>query len=502
MQYISTRGGIEPIGFSDAVMMGLARDGGLLLPESIPDVSDHLEAWAKLDYAELAIEIMRLYVDLPDEELERIVHTSYAAFRTPEVTPVVQVGDLHILELWHGPTLAFKDVALQFLGNLFEYILKERGQDLNILAATSGDTGSAAIYGVRGRDRIKIFVMHPKGRVSPIQEHQMTSVLDDNVFNLAVEGTFDDCQEVMKTIFADLEFKDHYALGSVNSINWARLLAQVVYYFYAAFRVMERTDAARVRFTVPTGNFGDIFAGYIAARMGLPMGRLVLATNENNILARCFSDGDYSLGEVHATLSPSMDIQVASNFERYLYYLLGESAETVRVLMKTFATSGRLALLKGEGASIDDLIVAGMGNTEATLQTIREVHEEHEYLLDPHSAVGVSVARQFMDESEPMICLSTAHPAKFPAAIEQATGSDSARHEIIEALADRPTRSDVIAADAATMCEYIASRIGEKPDAVEEEPAAEPEATVESEPDGTEASEDDVSDVEVEQQTE
>ena len=468
MRYISTRGGIEPIGFSDAVMMGLARDGGLLLPETIPDVSDRLAAWASLSYAELALEVMRPFVDIPEDDLKELVDRSYATFRTPEVTPVVAVGDVHVLELFHGPTLAFKDVALQFLGNLFEYILKDREQDLNILAATSGDTGSAAIYGVRGRKRIRIFVMHPKGRVSPIQERQMTSVLDDNVYNLAVEGTFDDCQEIMKSVFGDLEFKDQFELGSVNSINWARLLAQVVYYFYAALRVMKQTGATRVRFAVPTGNFGDIFAGYLAARMGLPIGRLVLATNENNILARCFTAGDYSLGEVHATLSPSMDIQVASNFERYLYYRLGESAETVRVLMKSFAATGRLLLPQEEDASIDDLIVAGTGNTEATLATIRELQAEHNYLLDPHSAVGVSVGRQFMQDGEPMICLATAHPAKFPAAIEQATGKDLARHEVIDALADLPTRSDEVPADAMTVRTYMAARIALPAEPVDE----------------------------------
>jgi threonine synthase len=287
----------------------------------------------------------------------------------------------------------------------------------------------------------------------------MTSVLDDNVYNLAVEGTFDDCQEIMKSVFGDLEFKDQFELGSVNSINWARLLAQVVYYFYAALRVMGQTGATRVRFAVPTGNFGDIFAGYLAARMGLPIGRLVLATNENNILARCFTAGDYSLGEVHATLSPSMDIQVASNFERYLYYRLGESAETVRVLMESFATTGQLLLPQEEDASIDDLIVAGTGNTEATLATIRELQAEHNYLLDPHSAVGVSVGRQFMQDDEPMICLATAHPAKFPAAIEQATGEDMALHEVIDALADLPTRSDEVPADAMTVRTYMAARI-------------------------------------------
>ncbi|NQU40820.1 MAG: threonine synthase [Lentisphaerae bacterium] len=459
MRYVSTRGGVEPVGFSDAVMMGLARDGGLLLPETIPDVAGRLGAWSTLSYQELAVEVMRLFVDIPDEDLEPLVRTSYATFRAPEITPVVGVGDIHILELFHGPTLAFKDVALQFLGNLFEYILEGRDQDLNILAATSGDTGSAAIYGVRGRERIRIFVMHPKGRVSPLQERQMTSVTDANVHNLALEGTFDDCQSIMKNLFGDLNFKDRYALGSVNSINWARVLAQVVYYFYGAFRVMDATGADRVRFAVPTGNFGDIFAGYVAARMGLPIGQLVLATNENNILARCFCEGDYSLGEVHATLSPSMDIQVASNFERYLYYRLGESGPTVRTLMSAFAATGSVRLPVSEGAAVDDLIVAGMGDTEATLATIRDLHEKHGYLLDPHSAVGVSVGRRFLNDDEPMICLATAHPAKFPAAIKQATGEDIARHEVLDALADLPTQSEVLPAESDAVRDFVATRI-------------------------------------------
>jgi threonine synthase len=273
MKYISTRGQMEPVSFLDAVMTGLAPDGGLLLPESLPDVSGKLEAWSTLSYQELAFEVMSLFTtDMPAEDLKQLIVKSYSTFRVPDVTPVVPVGDLHILELWHGPTLAFKDVALQFLGNLFEYILEKRGPstgsgqapELNILGATSGDTGSAAIYGVHGKKNIRIFIMHPEGRTSPIQEKQMTSVLDDNVFNLAVDGTFDDCQHLMKTIFSDVAFKKEHSLGSVNSVNWARVLAQTVYYFYAAFRVQESTGAKEVQFSVPTGNFGDIMAGYLA----------------------------------------------------------------------------------------------------------------------------------------------------------------------------------------------------------------------------------------------
>jgi threonine synthase len=446
MNYISTRGDTGVKGFQEAVMTGLARDGGLLLPSHIPDVSAHLPKWQSLSYPDLAVEIMRLYADIPEADLRDIVTQSYSTFRHPDSAPVRCVGDMHILELFHGPTLAFKDIALQFLGNTFEYVLKKSRRELNILAATSGDTGSAAICGVRGRDRIRIFVMHPKGRVSPLQERQMTTVLDGNVFNIAVEGTFDDCQRIMKTIFSDLAFKDRHSLGTVNSINWARVLAQVVYYFFAAFRVMRLTGAREVQFSVPTGNFGDIFAGYVAARMGLPIRRLILATNENDILSRFFKSGIYSGGPVHATISPSMDIQVASNFERYLYYRLGSDPAAVREAMKQFETSGRLVVPPQANGRMDDLIVAGVGTTDQTLATICEFHKQYGYLLDPHSAVGVHVAKPYLLPEAPMICLATAHPAKFGRAIQDATGSDLAHHPILDALIDLPARCAILPA--------------------------------------------------------
>ncbi len=446
MRYISTRGLQDALGFSDAVMTGLARDGGLLLPAEIPYVANRLPAWHTLSYPDLAFEIIKLFCDIPENELRDLVTRSYSAFNHPDVTPVVSVDGIHVLELFHGPTLAFKDVALQFLGNVFEHILERRNQELNILAATSGDTGSAAICGVRGRHRIRIFVMHPRGRVSPTQERQMTSVLDDNVFNIAVQGTFDDCQRIMKELFSDLAFKDRYSLGAVNSINWARVLAQVVYYFFAAFRVIRLTGCRRVRFSVPTGNFGDIFAGYIAQRMGLPVSRLVLATNENDILTRFFTTGEYKQGAVHATISPSMDIQVASNFERYLYYRLGEDAAALRERMQEFARSGRLSVRPLPNGFVDDLIQAGSANTAQTLATIREFHTRYGYLLDPHSAVGVQVAGQHLQDGEPMICLATAHPAKFSQAIQDATGKDLAHHPTLDALEDLPTRCAVLPA--------------------------------------------------------
>ena len=461
MNYLSTRGGDAGLSFQDTVLTGLAHDGGLLLPETIPDVSDRLDVLAKLDYQSLAFEIIRLFAtDIPDEDLRAIIDKSYATFRAKEITPVVQVGDIHVLELFHGPTLAFKDLALQFLGNLFEYVLEKRGGRLNIVAATSGDTGSAAIHGMRGRRNISITVLHPHGRVSPVQALQMTSVLDPNVHNLAIDGTFDDCQAIVKTLFSDLPFREKYSLGAVNSINWARVMAQVVYYFYGAFRTMAATGSKTVSFTVPTGNFGDVFAGYVAFRMGLPIHRLVVATNENDILARCFQTGVYRRGSVSATLSPSMDIQIASNFERYLYYFVGKDPAVVRRLMETFREKGEIDLTDN-GAPIDDPVFrAGRGTTEDTLAAIREMWERHGYLMDPHTAVGVSVGRRFTAEDPtPMICLSTAHPAKFGAAIERAVGKDIARHPLIDALKGAETRVDRLPADASAVAAFVASNV-------------------------------------------
>ncbi len=481
MKYISTRGQMAPVGFLDAVMTGLAPDGGLLLPEHLPMIGNKLAAWKDLSYQELAFEIMSLFAtDIPAADLRALIEKSYSTFRTPEVAPVIPVGDFHIVELWHGPTLAFKDVALQFLGNLFEYVLEKRGGELNILGATSGDTGSAAIYGVHGKKNIRIFIMHPIGRTSPVQEKQMTSVLDDNVFNLAVEGTFDDCQHLMKSIFSDVEFKEKYSLGSVNSVNWARVLAQIVYYFYAAFRVQETTGAKQVQFSVPTGNFGDIMAGYMAAKMGLPVKKLILATNENNILSRFFNTGVYSIGAVVPTISPSMDIQVASNFERYLYYRVGQDAAKLSELMNGFAKNKTLTVL-----GTDELFAAGEADTAQTLATIRKYYSECRasvslaqnerdarstlnggYILDPHTAVGVAVAERFLRmpalsdegvEAVSTICLATAHPAKFTAAIEQAIGT-AAHHPALDALANAETRCDTIANDEAAIRDYLIAK--------------------------------------------
>ena len=429
--YISTRGAVAPVDFPAAVMMGLADDGGLLIPEVIPDVTSKLSAWSKLNYPELAFEVLRLFIGdaVPEADLRSLVQRSYATFAAKEVIPVKRFGELFIAELFHGPTLAFKDVALQFLGNMFEYILSKTGETLNIIGATSGDTGSAAIHGVRGKSGIHIFIMYPDGRVSPLQERQMATVPDANVHCIAINGTFDDGQRVLKEIFNDMPFKRSRHLGAVNSVNWARVLAQVVYYFWAAFRAMDETGAEQVQVAVPTGNFGDIFAGYIAKKMGAPIKRLILATNENDILSRFFNTGEYSRGKVSPTLSPSMDIQVASNFERYLYYRVGFDSAKVRELMAAFAKDGCIRL-----PGKDEDFAAGRGDTAATLATIKDFYGKYGYILDPHTAVGVSVAQTLPLPGVPTICLSTAHPAKFSGAITQALGSDLARHPALEAL--------------------------------------------------------------------
>jgi threonine synthase len=458
MKYISTRGKIEPVCFKDAVMMGLATDGGLLLPEVIPAVEKNtLESWKKLSYRDLAFEIISLYADdIPAEDLKDLIRRSYDSFDHPEITPTVKVDGLYILELFHGPTLAFKDVALQLLGNLFEYLLKERKQKMNIVGATSGDTGSAAIYGVRGKENVAIFILHPHGKTSPVQALQMTTVLDENVHNLAVRGTFDDCQNIVKALFNDLPFKEKYALGAVNSINWARVLAQVVYYFYAYFRAAGNLSE-KVVFSVPTGNFGDIFAGYIAKRMGLPIKSLLLATNENNILTRFVNDGDYSKGEVVATVSPSMDIQVASNFERYLYYLYDENPGKVRDAFAAFAANGRMEFTDEERRMVREDFASLSVNQQETLATISSFYARNGYLLDPHTAVGVKAA---LDSSPgtPAICLATAHPAKFGDAVVSATGVEPPRPAKLEGIENLPSRVEIKDADLEEIRNFIAGK--------------------------------------------
>ena len=466
MQYLSTRGGISPIPFTQAVMMGLADDGGLLLPRTIPRVgSDTFNSWKDLTYQELAFQVMSRFIDdIPDSDLRDLINSSYATFQVKEVTPVVHLGGLHILELFHGPTLAFKDVALQFLGNLFEYLLEKNDGVMNILGATSGDTGSAAIYGVRGKKRINIFILHPHKRVSPIQEKQMTTVTDANVFNIAIRGTFDDGQAIVKSIFNDIDFKTAQSLGAINSINWARILAQVVYYIYSGLHIMKDEKDRSFDFAIPTGNFGDIFAGYIAKQM-LPEGtirNLVLATNANDILARFINNGDYSLGEVVVTSSPSMDIQAASNFERYLFYLLDKEPERTREAMVEFTRNGRLDLKDYQDQIRRDFVAKSVSEEEV-LQTIADFHTEHDYILDPHTAVGVNAGLACRRQNIPMVCLATAHPAKFGAAVEAAIGRQPPIPESLAGIMEKTSRCELMDADSKQIKTYIKEHAIYKP---------------------------------------
>jgi threonine synthase len=441
MDYISTRGKVGAIGFIDAVMMGLADDGGLLVPKHIPQLSaDTLKQWQKLSYQELALEVFSLYIDgeIPREDLKKLVDDSYGTFRDTEVTPVRSINNhLHILELFHGPTFAFKDVALQFLGNLYSYISRKNNSIIHILGATSGDTGASAIEGVRGKEGIRICILHPHQKVSKVQELQMTTVDDANVLNLSVEGNFDDCQRIIKELFADVEFKHRYHLRAINSINIARILAQTVYYFYAYFQLANQGQAGKVNFSVPTGNFGDIFAGYLAKRMGLPIHKLILATNENNILERFVREGVYQPGEFHSTYSPSMDIQVASNFERYLYYLHGEDAQAISAIMDQYKVDGNIVIPADKLAIVQADFAAYGVQGEECLRTISKYYESNAYLLDPHTACGVAAAEQFTSEDEVTVALSTAHPAKFDEAIRLVNIEQTPPPQI-EALFDKP----------------------------------------------------------------
>ena len=448
MRYVSTRGETPSLSFTDAVITGLAPDGGLLIPAQIPSVAEHLEQWHGCSFVELAKGVIPLFVDdIPLPALERLIDEAYDCFDHDEVVPIVQVGDVAVLELFHGPTLAFKDIALQFLGQLFEHILTARKQHLNILGATSGDTGSAAIAGVRGLPDIDIFIMYPSGRVSALQELQMTTVLDANVHCLAVEGSFDDCQTLMKNLFNDLDFKQQYCLGAINSVNWARVLAQIVYYGYASLRCAGDAPAS---FVVPTGNFGNVFAGYLAKRMGFPIDKLVVATNENAILTEFFNTGTYRRGEVRYTTSPAMDIQVASNFERFLYYHLRGDVAAVRAFMAQFSETGSVTI---DPPGDDDFLATAVDVAD-TSKTIKRVYEQWGYVADPHTAVGLAAAERFSVPGT-KVCFATAHPAKFPETVDAAVGANLATHPRLQALSGMPSRSTAIDANVDAVADYI-----------------------------------------------
>ncbi|MFB9276546.1 threonine synthase [Cohnella cellulosilytica] len=448
MKYISTRGKVAPIGFIDMFLMGLGEDGGLIVPEKIPTVSaERLQAWSGLSFQEVMFNVFSLYTngEIPEADLRKLIGDSYAGFTSPDVLPLTKIDDgLSVMELFHGPTFAFKDVALQFMGNLYAYVAKERGEVINILGATSGDTGASAISSVRGKEGIQICILHPDGKVSRVQELQMTTVQDDNVLNLSVNGNFDDCQRIIKDLFADVSFKTKYHLRAINSINFVRILAQAVYYFYAYLKLPEAARAGGINFSVPTGNFGNIFSGYLAKKMGVPIKQLVLATNENNILERFVREGVYKPEGFRSTHSPSMDIQIASNFERYLYYFLGEDAAEVTARMDRFKAEGQLTFTAEEVARIQgDLSAYSVGNEEC-LETIRDYKGKYGYLLDPHSACGVAAYERAGSKADgTFVSLATAHPAKFDEAI-RLIGIEQKYPERISELFDKPQRQTAV----------------------------------------------------------
>ncbi|MCD0417871.1 threonine synthase [Rubrivivax sp. JA1024] len=472
MKYLSTRGDLTPRGFSDILLEGLAPDGGLYLPTHYPQVDPAtLQRWRGLSYADLAFEILSLYIaDIPAADLKRLVHATYTeqVFGTPEITPLKPLGDgLCLQALSNGPTLAFKDMAMQLLGHLFEYELGRRGETLNILGATSGDTGSAAEYAMRGKKGVNVFMLSPHGRMSPFQQAQMFSLQDANIHNLAVEGVFDDCQDIVKAVSNDLEFKRRHKIGTVNSINWARLLAQVVYYFAGYFQATKTNDE-RVSFAVPSGNFGNICAGHVARLMGLPIHRLVLATNENDVLDEFFRTGTYRVrgsAETFETSSPSMDISKASNFERFVFDLLGRDAARTRELFGAgVSQQGGFTLSAEEHARCAGFgFVSGRSTHADRLATIAATWRESGVLVDTHTADGLKVAREHRDAGVPMIVLETALPAKFAATITEALGADAPvppRPAALAGLEALPRRFTVVPPDAATVKAFIEAHAG------------------------------------------
>ena len=459
MRYLSTRGAPAALAFDEVLLTGLARDGGLYLPESWPQLD--LAALAGLDYPALAARVMQPFLGgrIAEADFSRLVKEAYAGFGHRAVAPLRQIDSrVWLMELFHGPTLAFKDVALQLLGRLYDHVLSKRGQRVTIVGATSGDTGSAAIEACRDRAPIDIFILHPEGRTSEVQRRQMTTVLSPNVRNVAIQGSFDDCQDLVKAMFADGHFRDEMHLAAVNSINWGRIMAQIVYYAAAALAL--GAPQRRVAFAVPTGNFGNAYAGYAARAMGLPIEKLIVGSNSNDILARFIAGGTMEIGEVHPTLSPSMDIQVSSNAERLLFDLFGRDGAKLTQAMKQFRESGRLALDGEQHRRLTALFVGHRLDDKETLATMAALYRETGELIDPHSAIGLAAARAVrLDPDVAVVALGTAHPAKFPDAVEKATGQRPALPPALADLYRRRERFTVLANDLAAVEAHIRDQV-------------------------------------------
>lgn len=457
--YTSTRGGSHGRSFEDVLLRGLALDGGLFVPETWPVID--LEALAGLDYPTTVARLLAPFTTgcFDATELEAMARDAYAGFRHPATAPLVQLDhDEWLLELFHGPTFAFKDFAMQLLGRMFEAVLKRRGESITIVGATSGDTGAAAVRAFAGLDRIRVAILFPEGRISPVQQRQMTTSAEANVEIIAVEGTFDDCQNRLKDMFNDRAFRDDLRLAAVNSINWARVVAQAGYYVYTALRLGGL--ARPLAFAVPTGNFGDVYAGYVAHRIGLPVARLIVATNTNDILARFLESGRYARGEVAATMSPSMDIQVASNFERLLFELLDRDGVEVARRMADFAEDGALELDRDRLAAARRLFAGKRVDEETTARTIAEVRAATGRLVDPHTAVGIRAGRDLRPSGTPLVSLATAHPAKFPEAMIRATGEAAPLPEPLAAMLQAPERFATLPNDLAALQAHLRAWAG------------------------------------------
>lgn len=461
MEYISTRGGGAPLNFEQVTLAGLAGDGGLYVPARWPQFSrEEIAALAGLPYSEVAVRVMKPFVGdvLGEAELRDLCEQAYGRFAHAAVTPLAQLDGQHwLLELFHGPTLAFKDVALQLLGLLFETFLARQDKHLTVVGATSGDTGSAAIDALAGREKVDIFMLHPDGRISDVQRRQMTTVRAPNVHNIALDGSFDDAQAMVKRMFADESVTDRFAISAVNSINWARLMAQIVYYFYAASQL--GSPSRKVAFSVPTGNFGDVFAGYVAAQMGLPVERLIVATNVNDILHRALSAGDYSAGTVTPTAAPSMDIQISSNFERLLFDLEGRDGAKTAARMAAFDKSRSMALSEGMQASAGEIFTSHRVDADDMAMAMRWAHEESAQIIDPHTAIGLSAARAAdIDPSVPIVTLATAHPGKFREAVERATGFRPSLPRRVGDLFDREEACEKLPGDYDAVKDFVINR--------------------------------------------
>lgn len=460
MRYISTRGSAPALGFADASLAGLASDGGLYVPAEMPLIEkSEISNMANQPYAEIAWRVMMPFVagDLTSQELLSLIRKAYAAFDTPEVAPLRQLEDnIYLLELFHGPTLAFKDVALQFLGHLFDHLLQKRAQRVTIVGATSGDTGSAAIEAFKNKSNVDIFILHPKGRVSDVQRLQMTTVDAQNVHNIAIDGSFDDCQDLVKAMFADATFRNDMHLSAVNSINFARILAQIVYYMSAGSKILDKTGRAPA-FCVPTGNFGNVYAGYLAKTMGLETQRLIVATNANDILHRFFENGRMQKDGVKATLSPSMDIQVSSNFERVLFDVYGRNGGQLAQTMAYFKDKGPFALDENMMAALRKVFVSGACDDAKTTTVIKRIYDKYNYIVDPHTAVGLGVAMDYAQTQKdtPIVTLATAHPAKFGAAVKNAIGIDPEMPKRLEKIMHLPERCASLPADLARVQDFV-----------------------------------------------